>query len=360
MPTSTKPKKEVIGPRQESLRAEFAAEVGLPEPAYGEVRLWITARDPRTLFIYWVFEPSEHPATRGDDGVSRFFLRIMRDDGGVETTVEILPEAENWFVPVSQPDCGYFAELGFFSKGVWCFLARSGNTRTPREVPAEGDAVQFATIPAKTSLGEIRDLLASSALPGEGIAQTVARVQATATQEDSWSAEQERLLAAILGEENAGAGASSADLTRRLKDRIVAAKAEAAQPVEIPGAWEGPGVGSPGASWAGSPGASWVAAPGRRDFFLHVNAELIFYGGTDPAATVTVNGEAVELRHDGTFRFHFRLPDGEFEIPIVARSPDGKETRSATLRFARATAREGDVGATAQPDFLPGMIGARH
>jgi hypothetical protein len=350
-PKPTKPMKEVIGPRQESLRAEFAAAAGLPEPAYGEVRLWITARDARTLFTYWVFDPTEHPETRGEDGVSRFFLRIMRDDGGVETTVEIQPEAENWFVPVSQPDCEYFAEVGFFSKGVWCFLGRSGNARTPGEVPAEGDAVQFATIPAKTSLGEIRDLLASSALPGEGTAETVARVQAAAMQGDSWSAEQERLLAATLAGENGGAGANSADLTRRIKDRLAVAREEAVQTEEVPVAWEAPGV--------GSPGASWVAAPGRRDFFLHVNAELIFYGGTDPAATVTVNGEAVALRHDGTFRFHFRLPDGEFEIPIVARSPDGKELRSATLRFSRATARAGEVGATAQPDFLPGMIGAR-
>ena len=83
-------------------------------------------------------------------------------------------------------------------------------------------------------------------------------------------------------------------------------------------------------------------------------------GGTDPAAEVTVNVETVTLGNDGSFRFHFRLPDGEFEIPIVARSPDGKETRSATLRFARATGRKGDVGATAQPDFLPGMIGTKH
>jgi hypothetical protein len=132
---------------------------------------------------------------------------------------------------------------------------------------------------------------------------------------------------------------------------------------EVPEAWHGAGVGSPGASWtgaswAGSPGASWSVAPGR-GFFMHVNAEVIFYGGTDPAATVTVNGEAVNVRRDGTFRFHFRLPDGEFEVPIVARSPDGKETRSATLRFARATERVGDVGATAQPDFLTNMIGGK-
>jgi len=364
-PQNPSPQREVIAPRQESLRAEFDMEDGSPEPAYGEVRLWTVARDPRSIFAYWVFNPSEHPEARGDDGLSRFILRITRDDGTVEATAEIQLETGNLFVPVSQPHCGYIAELGFFSKGVWCFLARSANTRTPPEVVVDDDKEQFATIPAKVTLGEIRNLLATSALPGEGIAETASRVQATAREEGLWTAEQEHLLAQLLGEESAHAsatGASSDDLTRRLRRRLITAKEAAARSEEIPELWGEAGIGSPGASWPGSPGASWKGAPegmAERGFFLHVNAELIFYGGTDPSAEVTVNGEAAELRHDGTFRFHFRLPDGEFEIPIVARSADGKEIRSATLRFARTTARAGDVGATAQPDFLPGMIGKK-
>jgi hypothetical protein len=44
------------------------------------------------------------------------------------------------------------------------------------------------------------------------------------------------------------------------------------------------------------------------------------------------------------------LPDGEFEIPVVAVSPDGVETRRGVLRFERETTRQGGVGATAQPD----------
>ena len=86
-----------------------------------------------------------------------------------------------------------------------------------------------------------------------------------------------------------------------------------------------------------------------REFFMHLNAEVIFYGGTHPDAKVTVDGKEIMIRPDGTFRYHFVLPDGEFEIPIVATSPDGVETRRAVLRFERATAREGEVGATAQP-----------
>ena len=99
--------------------------------------------------------------------------------------------------------------------------------------------------------------------------------------------------------------------------------------------------------------SSWPAAP--RGFFMHVNAEVIFYGGTHPDATVTVDGKQITLRPDGSFRYHFVLPDGEFEIPIVATSPDGLETRRAVLKFERATARRGDVGATAQPPLAAPM-----
>ncbi|MBV8814148.1 MAG: DUF4912 domain-containing protein [Verrucomicrobia bacterium] len=108
-------------------------------------------------------------------------------------------------------------------------------------------------------------------------------------------------------------------------------------------------------------GASWGESFGltQREFFMHVNAEVIFYGGTHPDARVTVGGQPIQLQPDGSFRYHFIFPDKEFEIPIVAVSPDGKETRSAVLSFRRETSRQGDVGHTAQPPFLSEPMGAR-
>jgi hypothetical protein len=95
-----------------------------------------------------------------------------------------------------------------------------------------------------------------------------------------------------------------------------------------------------------------------RGFFMHVNAEVIFYGGTDPRAKVTIDGHPVALSPGGTFRYHFIFPDGACEIPIVATSPDGVETRQATLRFERATDKTGHVDDTPQPPLGPPM-GAR-
>jgi hypothetical protein len=111
-----------------------------------------------------------------------------------------------------------------------------------------------------------------------------------------------------------------------------------------------------GASWSAQPFSSWMNAP--RDFFMNVNAEVIFYGGTHPQAKVWVDGKPIELNADGTFRYHFKFPDGNYTIPIVAESPDGVERRSATLRFERNTGLRGHVTATPQPDFLSDPIGA--
>jgi len=109
-------------------------------------------------------------------------------------------------------------------------------------------------------------------------------------------------------------------------------------------------------------GASWSAQPfglPEREFFMHVNAEVIFYGGTHPQARVTIDGRPVQLQPDGTFRYHFKFPDNQFEIPIVAVSPDGVETRSATLSLHRDTSRHGNVGSTSQPVYLTDPMGAR-
>jgi hypothetical protein len=70
---------------------------------------------------------------------------------------------------------------------------------------------------------------------------------------------------------------------------------------------------------------------------------------------VTIDGKPIKLNPDGSFRYHFIFPDGVYEIPIVAVSPDGMETRSALLRFQRATQKTGKVDDTAQPPLVPPM-----
>lgn len=197
MQPSREPAREVIAPRHESLRKEFDEALRELQPDYGEVRLWLVARDPHWLFAYWEFNPEEHPGARGDDGVAHFFLRVQREDGTVEATVEIQPAAGNWYVPVRRADCGYTAELGFFTSGAWAFLARSGATRTPPVDAEDMFTAPPAKIPARLSLAEMRALMAGQSQPGESTAQTAARVQDAVR----WTPEQERMLEKLLAEE---------------------------------------------------------------------------------------------------------------------------------------------------------------
>ncbi len=259
IPTPPTPKKEALAPLRESFAAEIADGPPEAEHHYGETRLWLVARDPRSLFSYWEFRPEEHPDATGEDGRARFFLRIFRENGTPESSTEVGPGAGNAFIPAQSPDSGYFAELGFCEADIWCFLARSGVTRTPPELPAADAPATFATIPAQLSLGKMRDLLAASALPGESLAMTAARLQNDARNHGEWTPEHERLLAEIVG---AGAGApaspseNSFTLTQAIGEKLAATAGAAAPGVPISASQVEDAPASPGASWPTSPEAA--------------------------------------------------------------------------------------------------------
>ena len=74
-----------------------------------------------------------------------------------------------------------------------------------------------------------------------------------------------------------------------------------------------------------------------RDFHFEIDAELIVYGSTEPNAKVTLQGEPVQVRPDGSFTVRFSLPDSRQIIPAVAASPDGVEERTIVLAVERNT-----------------------
>ncbi len=71
--------------------------------------------------------------------------------------------------------------------------------------------------------------------------------------------------------------------------------------------------GSAGA--AASPAADAQAAQPRK---LRVHADLIVHGTADPNATVTIQGQPVALRSDGSFSVRFALPEGTQAIDVAA------------------------------------------
>jgi hypothetical protein len=76
---------------------------------------------------------------------------------------------------------------------------------------------------------------------------------------------------------------------------------------------------------------------GDPPFQFEVDTELIIHGVTDPGAHVTLHGEPVRLRSDGTFAVRFHLPDRRHILPVVASSRDGAEQRTIVLALDRNT-----------------------
>ena len=74
-------------------------------------------------------------------------------------------------------------------------------------------------------------------------------------------------------------------------------------------------------------------------FWLVVDTELIVYGATEADARVTVQGQPVRLRKDGTFTLRFALPDGKQVIPVEASSAKTPDKRVITPIVTRKTTR---------------------
>jgi hypothetical protein len=353
-------------------------DLGTLPTSYEENSLFLVARDPRWLFTYWDFNWALYPAAVHRYHVAQFFLKIRATHGREESTVEIKPEARNWYVPVNHPDTEYTAEIGYFdSTGSWCGIVSSAPTRTPPDALAEDSATHFATVPAHLAFERLLELVAEHMREGESLLQAVSRITGEGRdiafspgKAPTWTETQRALLAALLGTsliDRVGLGSEEIDqlLRKQLLEKL---QSESASEISARSyEWMAPatsslfsGVLSSGVtSW----GSSWSAQPfsirRERGFFMHVNAEIIFYGGTHPDAKVWVEGKQITLNPDGTFRYHFTLPDGDFVIPIVAESPDKVEQRSATLSFTRGTSRTGEVGSTGQPAELSPLPGRK-
>ncbi len=364
---------------EDAHKFEIAAEPAAPavQPAYedlGELpatyrqdALFLAARDPRWLFSYWDFDWGQYAGAEMRGGVAQFFLRVTTAAGAEEALVEIKPEARDWYVPVAHPATAYVAEIGFFEKGgAWHGVVKSGVATTPPDGVAADAPAAFATVPAELSYEQLQEMVREKMEDGESLIAALARIAGEgriefhAGRAPSWTEEQKRLLAALLGEaltDRIGLGSAEIDqmLRKKLHQKLHSETASG-----LSGGYAESLAPGPTSLFSGI-GASWSAQPfsvkRERGFFLHVNAEIIFYGGTHPDATVSIDGKEIRLSPDGTFRYHFTLPDGDFGIPIVARSPDRVEERSATLSFVRGTGRTGAVGPTAQPAELAPLIG---
>ena len=100
------------------------------------------------------------------------------------------------------------------------------------------------------------------------------------------------------------------------------------------------------------PGGAYspVKLPQAKAFGLTVDTELIVRDATDPKATVTIQGEPVAVRSDGSFAIRVALPDGQQTIAVQATAADGQQTRTIVPIVSRQTQHS--------PADAPGANGA--
>lgn len=75
----------------------------------------------------------------------------------------------------------------------------------------------------------------------------------------------------------------------------------------------------------------------RNDFHFEMDIELVVYGSTVPEGYLTLNGEPVSLREDGTFAIRMPFPDKRQVLPAVACSRDGSQQRMIVVAVERNT-----------------------
>jgi uncharacterized protein len=77
--------------------------------------------------------------------------------------------------------------------------------------------------------------------------------------------------------------------------------------------------------------------PRDHNLRFQVEAEIVVHGATHPDAQVSLHGEPLKLRPDGSFSVRLDMPNRRQVIPIVASTKDGVEQRTIVLAVERNT-----------------------
>jgi uncharacterized protein len=353
-PASGPGQKYVLGAWPVSQKAEPEPE--LPE-AYGTKKLFLTARDPHWLYANWDLTHDQQSKLNARSAEGHLILRVYANkiEGHPLYEIHVHPESRHWFAHVEKAGSPYTAELGYYSPvGRWMRVAGSGTTVTPPDSVSEDGNAEFATIPFEFPFSKLLDIVKAAVHENRPLAQAVEELRRTGHPSlpringepmSSWTHEQESALAKIVAiDESRRIWMGSLEITELVRRRM-------AQEISSLGLMSSFGISSFGVSSFSSLSSPFGGIPGK-GFWFNVNAELIIYGATEPDATVTIGGHQIKLRTDGSFSFRFALPDGNYDLPAMAVSADGTDSRAADLKFSRDTQYMGDVGAHPQDPAL--------
>ncbi|MFK8185851.1 MAG: DUF4912 domain-containing protein [Phormidesmis sp.] len=322
---SEKPSRDVLATVDDTLNE-------LPD-GYGESRIVLLPRDPQWAYAYWDV-PNEHKQELRNQGGNRLALRFYDvTDIDISTQsphslqqYECGEVAREWYLPIPVSDRDYNVEIGYIcDDGRWLVLARSASMRIPPVYPSDWIEDKFITVDWNQDLR------------GRTFAKLVPPSQKASAADGTTGAP---------GEQNGLYGKMSALAQSAEAQRVAGSlfgsmhqvPEQAVSSFVFPsgaGLWALPTASGINMSGAGLFASAPPAKP--RKFWLVADAELIVYGATEPDATVTIDGEEIELQPDGTFRFQMSFQDGVIRYPIVAVAKDGEQTRSIHMDFERQT-----------------------
>jgi len=385
-PISGPGQRYALGPTPpiEKLRTEGE----LPE-SYGTETLLLTARDPHWLYTHWDLPADQQRRYNAYSRDGHLVVRIYVEVAGGKPVVEIHvhPESRHWFVHVERANTRYVAELGYYSAAEkWTVVATSAATLTPPDAVSTDTTAEFGVIPIEVPMERLLSLVkeavhesaplaralqelradghaelpamvaqhaGTSAPPGTKHARGANGKSAVPWKPSEWTPAQERALAKVISMDHVRrVWMGSLEITELIRRQLLQEAGPAAAP--------GLGAVSSAAPAPPAEAVTGISSPVRKaarqkGFWFNVNAELIVYGATEPDATVSIGGRKIKLRPDGSFSYRFALPDGNYEMPVVAISADQSDGRAADLKFSRRTEYRGDVGAHPQDPALRPM-----
>ncbi|CAN5581773.1 hypothetical protein BH20VER3_BH20VER3_12830 [soil metagenome] len=227
--------------------ASAAAPSALPDADL----LYVIARDPETLFLYWEVHWSRLFERTGLSARA-VHLRTCREDGSVEATREINPFLGHTYIGVESPGTSYYGELGCFENDAWQGLLRSGNTITPEARLSDDLSVQFATLPMHLSFQRVLETIRADPSERAGLARSVAQMQESARAMPETAAPQKwaRLISVIASVYKTN-GAHSSDLAALLRAAQRNMPGATPTPDQL-AQWRQLGESFGGASWGGA------------------------------------------------------------------------------------------------------------
>ncbi|HXJ55893.1 MAG TPA: DUF4912 domain-containing protein [Verrucomicrobiae bacterium] len=345
-PTSGPGERYALGPVP-AAEGEGAGGGELPE-AYGTQRLLLTARDPHWLYAHWDLTRDQLRRYNSRSVDRHLVLRVYRNElsGEPHREVHVHPESRNWFAHVGVGGTKYIAELGYYRPNdQWVRIATSATTVTPPETMSDDLSVWFETLPMDMRFEEIIRLVKAAVSDNVPLMEAIQQLRASGhpglpdgrrAGAGRWTREQEEALTQVVSMDAVRRiWMGSLEITELIRRQFLQElSSQAVAQLGQMGSWSG-AVSSFSSPFGG--------LEQRKGFWFNVNAELIIYGATEPDATVTIGGRTIRLRPDGTFSYRFSLPDGQYDLPAVATSADGTDSRSAGLKFSRTTQYQGDV-----------------